>query len=123
MKRKLYINDIYVKKSPRQGFGVFAGKKIRTGELIEECYYILDRGHHKAFDTYYFDVRKKNALLLGYGSIYNHSDEPNADYTFNMKTRIATFRAERTIQKGEEIFISYGDDWFSSRGRRYKKNI
>lgn len=74
-------------------------------------------------EDFYFDAQGKNALFLGYGSIYNHSDDPNADYIINIKKRITTIRAERTIQKGEEIFLSYGDDWFSSRGRKYKKNI
>lgn len=121
--KKLFLNDIYVKKSPPQGYGVFAGKKIRKGELIEECYFILSKGGDKAMEDFYFDAQGKNALFLGYGSIYNHSDDPNADYIINIKKRITTIRAERTIQKGEEIFLSYGDDWFSSRGRKYKKNI
>ncbi len=124
MKTKLFLNKIYVKKSPQQGFGVFAGKKLRKGELIEECYFILSKTKGtQAFEDYYFDAKGKNALFLGYGCIYNHSDDANADYVINMKTRIVTIRADRTIQKGEEIFVSYGDEWFSSRGRKYKKNI
>jgi len=123
MKSRLFLNNVYVKKSPRQGFGVFAGKKLRKGELIEECYFLISKGSTKAFEDFYFDAHGKNALLLGYGSIYNHSDDANADYVINMKKRIATIRADRTIQHGEEIFVSYGDDWFSSRGRRHKKNI
>ncbi len=123
MKTKLFLNKIYVKKSPKQGYGVFAGKKLRKGELIEECYFILSRGSTKAFENFYFDAKGKNALFLGYGSIYNHSDDANADYVISMKKRVATIRADRTIQKGEEIFVSYGDDWFKSRGRKYKKNI
>lgn len=118
------MNQIYVKKSPRQGYGVFAGKKLRKGELIEECYLILAKGSTKgAFEDFYFDLNGKNALLLGYGSIYNHSDDANADYFFNAKKRIARIKADRTIQKDEEIFLSYGDEWFSSRDRKYKKNI
>ncbi len=123
MKNKLFLNKIYVKKSPPQGYGVFAGKKLRKGELIEECYFILSKGGDKAMDDFYFDAKGKNALFLGYGSIYNHSDDANADYVLNLKKRTTTIRADRTIQKGEEIFLSYGDDWFSSRNRKYKKNI
>lgn len=123
MKTKLFQNKIYVKKSPRQGYGVFAGKKFRKGELIEECYIIISKGGDKTLEDYYFDAKGKYALFLGYGSIYNHSDDANADYIINIKKHITTIKADKTIQKGEEIFVSYGDDWFGSRGRKYKKNI
>lgn len=125
MKRKLYQNNIYVKKSSISGYGVFAGKKMRKGEKIEECYMIISRGGDKKLEDFYFDANGKSALFTGYGSIYNHSDDQNADYVLNMKTNIATISADRTIQKDEEILISYGDEWFSSRGwksKYYKTN-
>lgn len=119
-KKKLYLNNVYVKQSPTHGFGVFAGKKLRKGELLEECYMIITKGGDKTLDDYYFEAKKKYAVFTGYGSIYNHSDEPNADYILNLKTSIVTIRADRTIQKGDEIFITYGEDWFSSRGLKAK---
>jgi len=103
------------------GNGVFAGKKIRKGELIEKCYFIITKGGDAVLEDYYFDAKRKYAVFLGLGSIYNHSDDPNADYTINMAKRIATIKADRTIQQGEEITISYGSKWFSSRGLKAKK--
>lgn len=114
---KLFVNKIAVKKSSRHGFGVFAEKKIRKGEKIEECYFLLSKGKDDSFEDYYFVAKKrKYALFLGNGSIYNHSDKPNTTYSINMNKRIATIKASRDIQKGEEILISYGDQWFKSRG-------
>lgn len=124
MAAKLFQNKIIVKKSPTHGYGVFAGKNIRKGEKIEECYIIITRGGDKKLEDYYFDANGKYAIFTGFGIIYNHSDDPNADYRINMKTRVATFTANQTIRKGEEIFVSYGDEWFSSRGlkpRTHKK--
>lgn len=122
MKKHLFQNKLIVKKSSTHGYGVFAGKRIKKGEKIEECYFLASRkGGDKALEDYYFDAKGKSATFLGYGSIYNHSDEPNADYTINMKKRIATFKASENIPKGKEILISYGDEWFSSRGRKAKK--
>lgn len=118
----LFQNEIYVTRSRTHGYGVYAKKKLRKGEKIEECYIIISRGGDKILEDYYFDAKRKCAVFLGYGSIYNHSDDPNADYTINFKRRIATIKASRTIQKGEEIFVSYGDKWFSSRGWK-SKNI
>ena len=115
MKSRLFQNDIYVKKSTMHGYGVFAGKKLRKGEKIEECYILISKGGDKVLDDFYFDAKGKYALFTGYGSIYNHSNDPNADYTININKRRSTIKAARTIQKDEEIFVSYGEEWFRSR--------
>jgi SET domain-containing protein len=120
MKAKLYQNKLIVKKSSKHGYGVFAGKTIRKNEKIEECYIIITRGGDRGLEDYYFDAKGKHAIFTGFGIIYNHSDDPNADYSINMKKRVTTIKASRTIHKGEEITISYGEDWFSSRGRKAK---
>jgi hypothetical protein len=49
------------------------------------------------------------ALALGYGSIYNHSDTPNAAYSMEMPD-ILSFHALRPIAAGEEILISYAGE-------------
>lgn len=121
MKTKLLQNKLVVKKSALHGFGVFAQKKIRAGEKIEECYFIISRGGDRKLEDFYFDAKGKYALFTGFGSIYNHADDPNADYTLNIKKRIATIKAIKTIPKGKEIFITYGEEWFSSRGLIAKK--
>lgn len=121
MEKKLALNKIFVKKSHTHGFGVFAAKTFKKGTLLEECYILISRkGGDKALEDYYFDVKGKYGTFLGYGSIYNHSEDPNADYSINVKRRIATIKAARTIRKGEEIFVSYGEDWFKDRGVKPK---
>jgi SET domain-containing protein len=116
MKKKLFQNKLIVQKSSRHGYGVFAGKTFKKGDIIEECYIIITRGGDKKLEDYYFDVDGKHGLFTGFGIIYNHSDEPNADYYIKAKQCLVTFKANQTIPKGKEIFISYGDKWFSSRG-------
>lgn len=122
MSKKLFRNDVIVKKSPTHGYGVFAGKTFRKGNKLEECYIIISKkGGDKALEDFYFDVNGKYGVFTGYGSIYNHSDDANADYVINERTKIATIKADRIIRKGEEIFVSYGEEWFSSRGLKAKK--
>lgn len=121
MKAKLFQNKLIVKKSSTHGYGIFAGKKIKKGEKIEECYIIISKGGDKTLEDFYFDVKGKYGIFTGFGIIYNHSDDPNADYTINVKQRLVTIKANRDIRKGEEIFISYGDKWFSSRGLKPRK--
>jgi SET domain-containing protein len=121
MKKQLFVNKIIVKKSSTHGYGVFAAKAFKKGEIIEECYIIISRGGDRKLEDYYFDVNGKYGLFTGFGIIYNHSDNPNADYHINAKRKLTTFKANRAIKKGEEIFISYGEEWFSSRNMKEKK--
>lgn len=121
MKSKLFQNKLIVKKSNIHGYGVFAGKAIKKGELIEDCYTIVTKVEDDILGDYFFYVRGKNAVLTGYGWLYNHSDDPNAYYVYYPKKRLMVFKAERAIKKGEEIYVSYGDDWFSSRDLEPKK--
>lgn len=121
MKSQLFQNKIIVKKSKTHGYGVFALKTLKKGELIEECYIIVSKGGDKKLEDFYFDVKGKYAIFTGYGIIYNHSEDPNADYFINAKQRFVRFKAARKIKKGEEILISYGDEWFSSRGKKSRE--
>jgi len=123
MKAKLFQNKLIVKKSPINGYGVFAQKRLKKGELIEECYIIISKGGDKTLEDFYFDVDGKYAVFTGFGSIYNHSDDPNANYTINKKNRLTTIKAKKNIAKGEEIFVTYGEEWFSSRGLKPKNML
>ncbi|MES2217142.1 MAG: SET domain-containing protein-lysine N-methyltransferase [Pseudomonadota bacterium] len=121
MNKKLFQNKLAVKKSTIHGFGVFADKDLRKGEKIEECCFVYSDTEDEVVIDYIFEAGKKFALLFGYGSLYNHADEPNAEYEFNLKRRVATFTAATAIKKGEEIFVSYGDEWFTTRDVKKKQ--
>lgn len=120
MKKTLFVNDIIVKKSRVHGYGVFAAKAIKKGEIIEECYVLITRGKDRALEDYYFDAKGKYALLTGFGIIYNHSEDENATYYIYPKRKLAVIKATRNIKKGEEITVSYGDDWFKDRNAEPK---
>ena len=59
-------------------------------------------------------------MVFGYGSIYNHSFDPNADWKQNFRTQSMVYRAIKPIKKGEEILVNYNGepddatpiDWF-----------
>lgn len=118
MKKQLFQNKLIVKKSSLHGYGVFAGKSFKEGEIVEECYILITRGGDRKLEDYYFDVSGKYGIFTGFGVIYNHAAEPNVDYYINSKRRLATFKANRSIKKGEELTVSYGDKWFSSRNKK-----
>ena len=121
MNKKLFLNKLAVKKSTIHGFGVFAEKDLRKGEKIEECCFVFSAVEDDIVEDYLFEAGKRFALLFGYGSLYNHSDDANCEYTFDLKRRVATFVAAEPIKKGQEIFVSYGDEWFATRDVKKKQ--
>jgi uncharacterized protein len=101
------------------GRGVIATAEIAAGETIEVAP-ILELGEGDAsglLDDYTVslgDDLPGVALLLGYGSLYNHADEPNAEYVTVADDAYA-FVALRDIEAGEQVTISYGEEWWRAR--------
>lgn len=119
---------IYVSESTIHGLGVFANQAIKEGELIEECpIYDLNIPYGFASDTL-IDYRfnwpqgvewEKQVVSWGYGSLYNHSDNPNAYWTSDSERGTFKFYASREILSDEEIFVYYGDSSYWEDGRSH----
>jgi SET domain-containing protein len=112
-------------RSKVHGFGGFAAKNLRKGDTIEECPYIISDAEEKnpeRLQPYLFggQTSRTTMLILGYGCVYNHSENSNADYYIDDKKRVIVFYTIKTIKKGEEIFINYGKDYWKSRRQRPK---
>ena len=89
---------------------------ISKGELIELCPVIVLSAedtvliHKTKLHDYYFvwDIEEKSAALaLGYGSLYNHSDEPNAEFELMIPDKMIRIYALADIPAGEEICLDY----------------
>jgi hypothetical protein len=107
------------------GRAVFARRGLREGEIFERVPALLipksqvfgggevAQRAGVAISWYVFTwihpEREYVGLSLGYGSIYNHSETPNAKYQMHLPDIMAFF-ALRTIQAGEEITINYRGD-------------
>lgn len=128
--REINTNKVYVAKSTlAEGNGVFADSDLRKGTIIEVCPAIFmpmkEFEHIKKTKLYYYFYEYSNkefAIVLGYGSVYNHSYSPNAQYKFNYLRRTYEVKAIKPIKKDEEIFINYNyypedktplETWFS----------
>lgn len=106
---------LYLHDSEDKGRGVFTGKEILEGSIIEICPIIKLSAkdvaiiHETRLHDYYFfwGTKGEGAIALGYGSIYNHAKTPNADYEMNIGDNTITFFATRAIDAGEEITVSY----------------
>lgn len=113
--KALIQHHIIVKPSTIHGYGVFATKDIPINTVIEECYCIFSDYRDPRFKMYYFTLGKTVILPAGFGFIYNHAPTPNAVYCFDEAKKLMTITSKKHIRANEEIFISYGKDWFLER--------
>jgi SET domain-containing protein len=105
---------IEVRNIRGKGRGVFARRPIEKGEIIERVpVLVLPAGQvgeeperHPLADYVFEWGTRTVALALGYGSLYNHSYEPNARYE-DLGGRTKLFVALRDIAAGEEITVNY----------------
>lgn len=108
--------NIEVRPSPIHGFGVFATSAMPANTLLEECYVLNVPYDTTLLRSYLFKLNDKTCVVpLGCGAIYNHASEPNASYVLDAARQVMCVTSKRALAKGEEIFISYGEKWFSSR--------
>ncbi|MDE2026674.1 MAG: SET domain-containing protein-lysine N-methyltransferase [Patescibacteria group bacterium] len=110
---KIYLGKSFI---PNAGRGVFALFDLKEGEVIESCPVIevpkkdLPLLRQTLFVNYYFLWGKHMetvAICLGFGSLYNHSYEPNATYIKHVEEEMINFIALKDIKKGEEITVNY----------------
>jgi SET domain-containing protein len=122
---------IYVAHSEIHGKGVFAARDIEPDEVIEVCPVLLFPKEELPYirqtvlDDYYFDWGEKGewyALCLGYGSLYNHSYDPNAEYGMDFEAQTIDFYCIKPIQAGDEIFINYNGDVDNRERVWFEKN-
>jgi len=107
---------LVVRASPERGRGVFAKVSFEEGEVIESCPVIpipedeVDAVGRTVLGNYFFKwggTHDEGAVALGFGSLYNHTDAPNAMYVRKHELGVIDFVALRPIAAGEEITVSY----------------
>jgi SET domain-containing protein len=121
---------IYVDKSPIHGWGVFASQDIETGEIIEEVPLLELPINKDEVTSLLIDYRfnwpqgvewDKQVVGLGFGSLYNHSNDANAYWVSDLEKKTFKFISNKKISSGDEIFIWYGDVNYWNDGRSETK--
>lgn len=111
-----------------RGRGVFARVAIAAGTTIEIAPVIVLPSDDSAkirrtfLYNYFFQwgSQGKTAIVLGFGSLYNHSNRPNAKHVREFDKLQMRFVAMRDIAQGEEIFVNYLGDY---EGRARNKEV
>jgi SET domain-containing protein len=120
--RDIFIDKrLYVARSPLKGadWGVFASEPIPKGTTIEVARTLKVKNKNlfqddNMLNDYVFKLNDKYSLLaLGFGSLFNHHDDPHVNY--NVTDGKVYYESVKDILPDEEIFISYGENWWKTR--------
>lgn len=112
------INRVEYSKRPNGEFVMYSKTQFAKGEIVEICPIIFVGVEAKAvpnLKNYIFEIEKhhgKYGVVLGYGSLYKHSETPNLEFAYNRTNRQMYFIAARNIQAQEELSINYGKDFW-----------
>ncbi len=115
VKKSSYNPSLIVGKSPILKIrGIIANRDFKNGEVIEKCPVILvPKTQENALKQtvlwkYYYEWSHKfHCIVLGYGSLINHSYTPNTRYVFDYRNTLLVYKAIKTIKIGEEILVNY----------------
>jgi SET domain-containing protein len=119
-----------------KGRGVFATRRIASGETIEVCPVVIVESRwdqmpeeikRVVFDWGYLTKgARASCIALGWGSMYNHANPANVRYAAHADSQCMVFSAARDIGPGEELTINYNetggdilsseDVWFKDTG-------
>ena len=131
MSQEFFISSkILVRPIINKGLGVVAKENIREGEIVEcspafviEAPENLDTDWGNLFEAMlkvlfrdrYYEWGQKGGVVLGYGSLYNHSDNSNVSLDRRLEEKKAIYTAKRDIRAGEELTINYACPlWFKT---------
>jgi len=134
-------NNLYIKQvNEQKGYGVYSKNTINKGNIIEKALLIntgapsiVEKKNKKGKYTSYIynhpnlvnytfkyprnGTRSDIVLATGFGSFYNHDEDPNASWRDADTSYVFEFYALRDIQPNQEICIYYGRDWWSNKKR------
>jgi len=130
---------VFLKRIPEiDGWGVFTKERIQAGDCIETSPVFLYpkrlidlaifvsmgegiKDSEIGIDRYAVmwgtDERGVStaAIMLGYLSLYNHSNKNNSQFVVDTKNKLAHVVAISDIEADEQITVSYGPDWFKQK--------
>jgi SET domain-containing protein len=129
--------QLYIRRVKNKGRGVFCTTNIRKDEVFDLCPVLIlpaedrETAISSRLADYFFNFNKEEgtlALVLGFGSLYNHAKNCNAGYRLHHETKTMEYYALEDISAGTEICINYAGEygneykeWFESRNIIYKE--
>ena len=106
-------------------WGVFTDSFIPKGTTIEIARTLKLKNEHlfqdgNIMNDYVFKLDDKHSLIaLGFGSLFNHSENPLVSY--KVTDGKVFYYTLQDVFPNDEITISYGDNWWKNRGIKPNK--
>ena len=117
MRNTLIKNEnIEIRRSDKNGYGVFAKEDIKEGTILEECrlLFLPPEIRIESIDRYIFpwdpdDPMKAYALPTGFGCLYNSSNgsAESVRTVVDEDDHICVYIANQNIEKDEELTMDY----------------
>ena len=124
-RKKLYRHPNIVISTCAFGHGIFTTKAIPADTTLDECPYLRISADECAdtLDDYVFNLEPSEedgdsevySLVLGWGSLFNHSYEHNTEYWHDTDRDLIVFHTIKKVSAGKQLFVNYGKDWWESR--------
>lgn len=125
IRKPLYRHPHLVISKCRYGHGIFATKAISADTTLEECPFLRIGADECAdsLDDYVFNLESAEengdgdvySLVLGWGSLFNHSYRHNTEYWHDTKRDLIVFHTIKRVAAGSQLFVNYGKEWWASR--------
>jgi len=107
------------------GHGIFTTTFIPADTTLEECPYLRIKAGECAasLDDYVFNLESSEdngdsdyySLVLGWGSLFNHSFDHNTEYWHDTDRDLIVFHTIKAVAAGKQLFVNYGKEWWDSR--------
>jgi SET domain-containing protein len=118
--KKLFVHpNLYAALSPIHGYGVFSDSFIPANTIIEECHYVdvcNANENNNACIKHRFCYPMQNpvkyVVCFGHGSVFNHSNEPNAFWYIDFEKNLFIFKTTKNIFANQEVLVYYGDEGY-----------
>ena len=124
-KKQLYRHPAIVIATCAFGHGIFTTRALPPDTTLEECPYLRINADECAgsLDDYVFNLepseedgdREVYSLVLGWGSLFNHSYAHNTEYWHDTDRDLIIFHTVKKVAAGKQLFVNYGKDWWESR--------
>ncbi len=120
-----FLLEIKESQVPNAGLGLFTKQKIRKNQLIGTYGGTLIKVKKEEYDPDYSIEINSRYVIDGskyprpFTSIINDainsSFTNNCEFIIDVEKKQAELRATRTIKEGEELFIDYGEEYWTTR--------
>lgn len=108
-----------IKSFDEVGLGIVADFKIEKDIFVEVAPVVVCENNYTSLDKEVFKyvIAWGNGLAVPFGwtMLYNHSDNNNCEFSTNIHDGLLAILTIRDIEKGEQLTVNYGPEWFSSR--------